>query len=99
MLFDTDYNWRVEAKDGGKLRTVGDIGTHWMDLMGFVTGLKVKRLVADLATFIKQRKKPQGSTETFAGKLSSGPKKYDLVNINTEDWGAVLFNYNNGARG
>jgi predicted dehydrogenase len=22
-----------------------------------------------------------------------------LVNINTEDWGAVLFNYNNGARG
>jgi predicted dehydrogenase len=99
LLFDTDYNWRVEAKDGGKLRAIGDIGTHWMDLMGFVTGLKVKRLVADLATFIKQRKKPQGGSETFTGKLSSGPKKYDLVNINTEDWGAVLFNYDNGARG
>jgi predicted dehydrogenase len=99
LLFDTDYNWRVEAKDGGKLRAVGDIGTHWMDLIGFVTGLKTKRLVADLATFIKQRKKPKGGSETFTGKLSKGPKQYDLVNINTEDWGAVLFNYDNGARG
>jgi predicted dehydrogenase len=99
LLFDADYNWRVEAKDGGKLRAIGDIGTHWMDLMGFVTGLKTKRLVADLATFIKQRKKPKGGSETFIGKLSSDPKKYDLVNINTEDWGAVLFNYDNGARG
>jgi predicted dehydrogenase len=99
LLFDTDYNWRVEAKDGGKLRAIGDIGTHWMDLMGFVTDLKVKRLVADLATFIKQRKKPQGGSETFTGKFSNGPKKYNLVNINTEDWGAVLFNYDNGARG
>ena len=32
LLYDTDYNWRVLADQGGALRAVADIGTHWMDL-------------------------------------------------------------------
>ena len=37
---DTDWNWRLEADEGGVLRSVGDIGTHWVDLTGFITGLR-----------------------------------------------------------
>ena len=68
LLKDTDWNWRLEPDQGGALRAVGDIGTHWMDLLGFVTGQKVTSLLADLETFVKQRKKPKNSVETFTGK-------------------------------
>jgi predicted dehydrogenase len=99
LLFDSDWNWRLEAESGGKLRAVGDIGTHWMDLIGFVTGLKIKSVLADLATFVKRRKKPRASVETFTGKMSDAMEDYDLVEVTTEDWGAVLFHYEGGARG
>ena len=43
LLFDTDWNWRLEADQGGTLRAVGDIGSHWLDLMTFITGLRVRK--------------------------------------------------------
>src|SRR4029078_4755486 len=38
LLKDTDYNWRLLASEGGKLRAVGDIGTHWIDAVSFILG-------------------------------------------------------------
>jgi predicted dehydrogenase len=92
----TDWNWRVSAEAGGALRAIGDIGTHWMDLMYFVTGQRVKRLLADLTTFISERHKPIGSVQTFAG---AAPQQTVPVAVDTEDFGAVLFHYDGGARG
>jgi predicted dehydrogenase len=37
LLFDTDFNWRIETKDNGALRAMGDIGSHWMDLVQHLT--------------------------------------------------------------
>ena len=71
LLYDTDWNWRVEAKDAGNLRAMGDIGSHWCDLVEHVTGLRITSLCADLATFHKTRKQPLGSVETFAGKTQA----------------------------
>ncbi len=99
LLFDTDFNWRVMAQDGGDLRAIGDIGTHWMDLIGFVTGLKTESLLADLSTFIPVRKKPKQAIATFKGKETDGSIEYEPVDIHTDDYGAVLFHYENGARG
>ncbi len=99
LLYDTDWNWRLMPSEGGDLRAIGDIGTHWMDLIGFISGLKVESLLADLATFVPQRKKPRQAIATFKGKEQSRPSEYDLVNIQTEDWGSVLFRYQGGARG
>ncbi len=99
LLFDTDWNWRLVPSEGGSLRAIGDIGTHWMDLTSFVSGLKIESLLADLATFIPRRKKPRQAVATFKGKEQSGPVEYDLVDIQTEDWGSVLFRYDGGARG
>jgi len=99
LLYDTDWNWRLMPEEGGDLRAIGDIGTHWMDLTGFITGLKVESLMADLKTFLPVRRKPKQAVATFKGKEQSGPVEYDNVEIRTEDWGAVLFHYAGGARG
>lgn len=100
LLYDTDWNWRLMPDEGGDLRAVGDIGTHWMDLVASISGLKVTSLLADLATFNPIHKKPRQAVATFEGKKDENkPVEYDPVQIATEDWGAVLFHYDNGARG
>jgi predicted dehydrogenase len=96
LLFDTDWNWRLVPEEGGDLRAIGDIGTHWMDLMAFVTGLRVESVLADLKTFIPTRKKPRQAVATFE---QAGSGDVDEVTIRTDDWGAVIFHYAGGARG
>jgi predicted dehydrogenase len=92
LLYDTDYNWRVEASEGGKARAIGDIGTHWLDTIQYITGLKVEAVFADLGTVIKERKKPKGSVETFAGKQLK-PSDYTPVAIDTDDLGIVMLRF------
>lgn len=99
LLYHTDWNWRLVPEAGGDLRAIGDIGTHWMDLMAFVTGARVESLLADLHTFVSPRRRPRQAVATFEGKRQVGPAEYDEVEIRTEDWGSVLFHYDNGARG
>jgi predicted dehydrogenase len=98
LLYDTDWNWRVDSKANGALRAMGDIGSHWMDMIQHLTGLKITALCADLATFHKTRKMPKGPIETFAGKTLK-PEDYQPVAIDTEDFGAVLVHLGDRARG
>ncbi len=98
LLYDTDFNWRIDAKENGALRAVGDIGSHWMDMIQHLTGLSITALCADLATFHKTRKKPKTAIQTFAGKKLK-PADYDEVKINTEDYGGVLLHLGDTARG
>jgi predicted dehydrogenase len=103
LLHDTDYNWRVLADQGGALRAVADIGTHWIDLITSITGLGVEQVLADLVTVHKTRLRPRGEVETFTGKLENNPAARSLarepVAITTEDLGNVLFRFRGGARG
>jgi len=92
LLYNTDYNWRVEVDKGGAVRAIGDIGTHWLDTIQFVTGLKVEAVFADLGTFIPVRKKPRAQVETFAGKELK-PTDYEEVPVTTEDCGIVLLKF------
>jgi predicted dehydrogenase len=98
LLYDTDYNWRIEKAANGALRVVGDIGSHWMDLVQHLTGLEITALCADLQIVHKTRKKPKKSIQTFAGKTLR-PEDYDEVPIETEDFGAVLLHLGDRARG
>ena len=98
LLYDTDWNWRVNAKDNGALRAMGDIGSHWMDMIQHVTGLRITELCADLATFHGARRKPKGSVETFAGKTLEA-SEYETVPIDTDDFGSVLMRMGSRARG
>jgi predicted dehydrogenase len=98
LLYDTDWNWRVDSAIGGPLRAMADIGTHWFDMAEHVTGERVTSLCADLQTFHATRKRPKGSVETFAGKKLQ-PGEYDTVPIDSDDFGAVMFRMGDRARG
>ena len=98
LLYDTDWNWRADTSANGELRAMGDIGSHWMDMIQHVTGLPITRLCADLNTVHKTRKKPKGSVETFSGKTLQ-PSDYDQVDITTDDFGAVLIRLGDRASG
>jgi predicted dehydrogenase len=99
LFYPTDYNWRVLAEEGGALRAVADIGTHWLDLIHAITGLEVEAVCADLATVHPVRQRPLGEVETFKGKEDAGPAKTEPVDIATEDYGCVLIRFQGGARG
>jgi predicted dehydrogenase len=98
LFHDTDYNWRVLAGEGGALRAIGDIGTHWMDLVQSMTGLHVEQVFADLATIHPVRRRPKGEVETFTSKLRQD-RELEEVAIDTEDMGCLLFRFQGGARG
>jgi predicted dehydrogenase len=96
LLHDTDFNWRVLAEEGGALRAVADIGTHWLDLVQSMTGLGVTEVCADLKTVWPIRRRPKGSVATF----QAGPGT-DLIDaaITTEDYGSILLHFDHDARG
>jgi predicted dehydrogenase len=97
LFKDTDYNWRLLPKEGGHLRAVADIGTHWMDTVSFILGAKITQVFADLSTFHKNRQRPLGEVRTFS--KSSTDMKYAAYAVKTEDFGFVLLRFSNGARG
>ncbi len=103
LLHKTDFNWRVLAAEGGELRALADIGTHWLDLVQFITGLKIVAVCADLASVHSTRHAPRGSVQTFSGKqddqVAAKSLDSDAVPIDTEDAGGVLLEFENGARG
>jgi len=97
LFKDTDYNWRLLPKEGGKLRAVADIGTHWMDTVSFVLGAKINSVFADLGTLHKTRQRPVGEVETFSGAAAAA--KLISYPVETEDFASVLLQFSNGARG
>jgi predicted dehydrogenase len=98
LLYDTDFNWRILKKDNGPLRVVGDIGSHWMDMIQHLTGLSITALCADLNIVHKTRKQPKVAIETFAGKTLS-PEDYNEIKIDTEDFGMVMLHLGPRCRG
>lgn len=98
LLYETDWNWRVDARDGGPSRCMADIGSHWFDMAEHVSGLRVTSLCADLNTVHATRRRPKGSVETFANKMLSAEETI-ATPIDTEDFGAVVFRMGERARG
>jgi predicted dehydrogenase len=98
LLYETDWNWRVDAAFGGPSRCMADIGSHWFDMAEHVTGLRVTSLCADLQTFHSTRKKPKQAGDTFSKKKLS-PEDYVETAVDTEDYGAVIFRMGERSRG
>lgn len=96
LMYETDYNWRLESEICGPSRAIADIGTHWMDSVQHVTGAKITEVCADLLTAFPIRQKPRGEVQSFAVNTNA---EYDDKPIDTEDYGAVLFRMDNGVHG
>jgi predicted dehydrogenase len=95
LLLPTDWNWRLVPEEGGALRAVGDIGSHWLDLAQFVTGRRVLELLADLQTAIPVRQRPTGPVETFAAAAGAT----EPVGMATDDAAHILLRFEDGAHG
>ena len=63
LLRPEDDNWRVDPALGGPTRAFGDIGSHWCDLLEFVTGDRVAALSARTVTVNGHRTGPPVTTE------------------------------------
>ena len=96
LLHATDYNWRLLASEGGQLRAVGDIGTHWIDAVSFILGTRAEAVFAHLETFHKTRYRPRGEVRTFA---KVDPKTMLPYRVDTEDFGSVLLKFGRAKHG
>jgi predicted dehydrogenase len=96
LLHDTDWNWRLEPDQGGARRAVGDIGSHWLDLMAFITGQSIVSVMADMGTYVTARQQPTGPVETFSTERSASTVTRAM---GTEDVATLLLRFANGARG
>ncbi|RDV12951.1 gfo/Idh/MocA family oxidoreductase [Pontibacter diazotrophicus] len=98
LFYNTDYNWRLEPDKSGDSRAIADIGSHLMDVLEYITGLKTTSVMADFNTIHKTRKKPLKPVETYSGKLLT-PEDYADMDITTEDHANVLLRFDNGNSG
>jgi predicted dehydrogenase len=80
LLYPSDWNWRINPDIGGNLRTVGDIGSHWIDLVSYISGLKVREVFADMKIFHQTR-------------IPNAEGKKNEINVQTEDYATVLFRF------
>jgi predicted dehydrogenase len=96
LLYDTDYNWRLDPLQNGASRAIADIGSHWCDTVQYVLGKKIKEVFADLKTAHPIRRKPKNQDSTFT---SSKEKEREVVYIGTEDCGSVLIHFEDGTHG
>jgi predicted dehydrogenase len=96
LIYDTDYNWRLEPEMAGPTRAVGDIGTHAADLLQYLTGKHITEVMARMTTVHPVRKKPKGEVVTFA---QQGAQEYEEVRVTTEDYATMLITLEGGIPG
>jgi len=84
-------NWRVDAAAGGASRAFADIGSHWCDLIEWITGERFVKLVAQLSTSVPERPTPTGPSFS-APSAVGGP----LMKVDTEDIATLLLRTDRG---
>ena len=88
-----DANWRVDAVQGGASRAFADIGSHWCDLVQFVTGSRITRVLARTGTVVAARS--TATQESFASPAADGA----TAPVTTEDLVTLMFETATGVLG
>ena len=96
LLQETDFSWRLEPEKGGQTSAVGDIGSHWCDLVQHVVGQRIVEVLADFTTVIDTRQKPATTTEAFAGASDAAREPFA---VRSEDLASILVRFDGGAKG
>jgi predicted dehydrogenase len=92
-----DNNWRVDPAVGGASRAFADIGSHWCDLVEWISGHRISELTAVTQTVLPRRS--AAGRETFAGTQPQSAPESAEVEVRTEDAVQVLFRTDGGATG
>ena len=92
-----DDNWRVDPAQSGASRAFADIGSHWCDLVEFVTGQRIAAVCAQTATVVPERT-DRGNAPAFAavGEGGGGGARRQVA---TEDLATVMFRTDGGVLG
>jgi predicted dehydrogenase len=97
LLEPTDFSWRLEPEKGGKSSAVGDIGSHWCDLVQHVVGHRIEAVLAELTTVVPSRLKPTVTPNAFAsGNTDDGREPFT---VQSEDLATILVRFDGGAKG
>jgi predicted dehydrogenase len=90
------YSWRSDPLKGGISSALGDIGSHWCDLVEHISGAKIQAVIADLRTTIPMRYTTGVSADAFSADNSG---KHNPVRVNGEDLANVLLRFENDTMG
>ena len=90
-----DDNWRVDAELGGPSRAFADIGSHWCDLVEFITGDRISAVCAQTSTVFAERA-DRGSARAFESAAGNGHARRAVT---TEDAVTAVFRTGGGAAG
>ena len=93
---EIDWTWRLLRSESGDSNITADLGSHWFDLIQFVTGLKVREVIGDLVTLVPKRRRPKRQVLAFE-KLEE--VESEEVEVELEDYSSILFRLSNGAPG
>jgi predicted dehydrogenase len=96
LLFEDDWNWRLETEKAGGARAVGDIGSHWIDLIQHLSSDEVVAVCAQFARVHAERSRP-GDVRTF--ERSRADSDTTRTPIDTEDAATILLRLRTGATG
>jgi predicted dehydrogenase len=96
LFYDTDYSWRLDPAVAGGANVIADLGSHWCDLVQFITGRKIVEVMAELHTCIPKRKRPKSGPLSFSTQKVTD---YDEVEIKLDDYAGLFLRLDNGARG
>lgn len=92
LLDERDTNWRVDPRQGGASRAFADIGSHWCDLVQWVSAERFDSVVASLRTTVPLR--TASDVKTFQASAAGHDEGYRAVE--TEDVGGALFSTESG---
>jgi predicted dehydrogenase len=90
LLDPASNNWRVDPALGGVSRVFADIGSHWCDLVEWVSGERFVDVSAAFETVIAQRAAATGLS--FSTPAAGGA----MQPVSSEDVAAALFKTGNG---
>ncbi len=96
LFLETDYSWRLDPKIAGPANVIADLGSHWCDLVQFITGRKIVEVMAELHTCLPKRRKPTTGPLSFSTQKAA---EYEDVEVKLDDYAALFMRLDNGARG
>ncbi|GGU41589.1 Gfo/Idh/MocA family protein [Streptomyces coeruleorubidus] len=90
MLSPEASGWRVDPARGGASRAFADIGSHWCDLVQWVSGETFTELTAASSVAVGER--PAADAASFSAHSADGPR----TRVETEDCATLLLRTQRG---
>ncbi|NRB47105.1 MAG: Gfo/Idh/MocA family oxidoreductase [Saprospiraceae bacterium] len=85
------YSWRYQPELAGPMRALTEIGSHWIDLVHYWTGLEITAVSAQFGAFDPERKLREGMMHRGG--------EGEQLEVSSEDAAMLSLRFSNGAIG